>query len=111
MATAAQWPVATAEVNHWKLLEAPEEIASFATPSQIEAAFHFVLDGEYYGGYLRSEPLSRADAKRFADGAPRLQVRYNPAHPDTNVVLNEDNHDNQASGEAGGLGFRVLPGA
>ena len=60
---AAQWPQARAHINTWKVLPltaAPGFFAaaqSFAASDFIEAAFHFILNGEFYGGYLRSLPM------------------------------------------------------
>ena len=99
---AQQWPTAAAEINHWAIVPADQEIASSATPYQIEASFHFIVNGEYSGGYLRSVGLTHHTAETLAKGAPTVNVRYDPANPDSNVVLAEDNADN--------LPFQVIPG-
>lgn len=88
---AASWPKAQAHINHWKLLPAGDSSRSFSQTDVIEAAFHFTLNGEYYGGYLTSLPMGRHDAERYATGSPDLTIRYNPANPDEAVVLTEDN--------------------
>jgi hypothetical protein len=97
---AAQWPITTAEVNHWAVLTADKDAASTATPYQIEASFHFTVNGEYYGGYLRSVAMTHHEAETKAKGTPTVNIRYNPAHPDTAVALAEDN--------AGKLPFRIF---
>lgn len=91
---AATWPTIDAEVNHWAVLPADEEANAFGVPFQIEAGFHFILNGEYYGGYFRSVALAGGEAERLAKGNPTVNVRYNPANPDTVAVLAEDNPDN-----------------
>jgi hypothetical protein len=97
---AAQWPVTAAEVNHWAVVQADEDANAFGTPFQIEAGFHFMLNGEYYGGYFRSVALAGGEAERLAKGNPLVNIRYNPANPDAVAVLAEDNSDN--------LPFRVF---
>ena len=69
---AQQWPPATAEINHWSIVTAHQEIASSATPYQIEASFHFTLNGEYFGGYLRSVALTHHGAEMGAKGEPTI---------------------------------------
>ena len=91
---AATWPTTTAEVNHWAVVQADEEANAFGVPFQIEAGFHFKLNGEYYGGYFRSVALTGGEAERLATGNPSVNVRYNPANPDTVAVLAEDNKGN-----------------
>jgi len=91
---AATWPVIAAEVNHWAVMPADEDANAFGTPFQIEAGFHFILKGEYYGGYFRSVALAGGEAERLAKGTPSVNVRYNPANPDVVAVLAEDNSDN-----------------
>ena len=91
---AATWPVIAAEVNHWAVMPADEDANAFGTPYQIEAGFHFILNGEYYGGYFRSVALAGGEAERLAKGTPSVNVRYNPANPDAVAVLAEDNTGN-----------------
>ena len=99
---AQAWPVATAEVNRWEILNADEEASSVGALYQIEAGFHFILNGEYYGGYLRSVAMVHHEAEIKAKGTPAVQVRYDPANPDSVAVLAEDNEHN--------LPFRVFSG-
>jgi hypothetical protein len=89
--TAREWPQAKAEVNSWKVLSAGEQAESFTQSDFLEAGFSFVLNGEYYGGYLRSVAMGRKEAERLAVGSPAVNVRYNPINPDQVVVLAEDN--------------------
>lgn len=94
VATAKAWPLTTAEINHWKIQSAAEEPGSFSSGYQLEAAFHFTLKGEYYGGYLHSMPMTHHTAETLGQGNPTVNVRYNPTNPDDNIVLPEDNADN-----------------
>ncbi len=100
--TAKSWTLATGEVNHWKIVAADEEFASPGVDSQIEAAFHFMVNGEYFGGYLRSVAMVHREAERLAQGAPEVRLRYDPADPNRVAVLEEDN--------AGSLAFQVISG-
>ncbi len=93
MHLASVWPQTQAHINSWKILVAGDEAESFSQSDLIEAAFHFVLNGEYYGGYLRSVPMARREAEKFAVGSPDITARYNPDNPDQTVVLAEDNSD------------------
>lgn len=88
---AKTWPVVAGEVNHWKVISAGENADSFSTGYQIEAGFHFTLNGEYYGGYFLSIPMGMGEAERLGQGTPAVQVRYDPGNPDSTVVLPEDN--------------------
>jgi hypothetical protein len=99
---ATQWPHTQAEINHWQVLNAEQEVATTGVPYQIEAGFHFKLNGEYYGGYLRSVALTHREAETKATGSPLVNIRYNPANPDETAVLAEDNPDN--------LPFRIISG-
>lgn len=99
---AALWPLTTAEINHWQVLSAEEEISSAGAAYQIEAGFHFKINGEYYGGYLRSVALTHHEAESKATGSPIANIRYNPADPDQTAVLAEDNPVN--------LPFRIISG-
>lgn len=91
---ASAWPIAVGEVNHWSVVDADEDAMSTATPYQIEASFHFKVNDEYFGGYFRSEALVHRQAEVMAKGNPRISVRYDPANPDSSVVLAEDNEKN-----------------
>jgi hypothetical protein len=99
---ARQWPAVQAEVNHWQVLNADEDVATMGATYQIEAGFHFTLNGEYYGGYLRSVAMTLHEAESKGVGSPRVNIRYNPANPDETAVLAEDN--------SGSLPFGVLSG-
>jgi len=99
---AARWPTMRAEINHWQVLNADEDVAAMGAPYQIEAGFHFKLNGEYYGGYLRSVAMGLHEAETKATGSPGVNVRYNPANPDEVAVLAEDNGSS--------LPFRVFSG-
>ena len=99
---AAGWPQARAHINLWKVLPAGDTTESFAKTDFIEAGFHFVLNGEFYGGYVRSVPMGRREAEKLAVGDAEVTVRYNPDNPDQTVVLAEDN--------AGKLPFEVVSG-
>jgi hypothetical protein len=97
---AKQWPTVSAEINHWSIVTADQELASSATPHQVEASFHFTVDGEYFGGYLRSVALTHHAAEVGAKGSPTIIIRYDPANPDSVAVLAEDN--------AGNLPFQII---
>jgi hypothetical protein len=99
---AASWPQAAAKINLWKVLPAGDESESFTQTDFIEAGFSFLLNGEYYGGYVRSIAMGRRQAENLAVGSPSVNVRYNPANPDQTAVLAEDN--------AGMLPFEVVSG-
>ena len=99
---AAGGPQTTAKGNLWKVLPAGDESESFTQTDFIEGGFSFLLNGEYYGGYLRSVAMGRREAEKLAVGSPSVNVRYNPANPDEAVVLAEDN--------AGTLPFEVVSG-
>ena len=91
VAAAKSWPIAEAEINHWQVLDADDDVATTGTPSQIEAGFHFMVNEEYYGGYLRSVAMTHHEAEMKSKGEPKVSVRYNPANPDETAVLAEDN--------------------
>lgn len=99
---AVGWPQTTAKVNLWKVLPAGNESQSFTQTDYIEGGFSFLLNGEYYGGYVRSVAMGRHEAEKLAVDSPSVNVRYNPANPDQTVVLAEDN--------AGMLPFEVVSG-
>jgi hypothetical protein len=99
---AAQWPLIPAEINHWQILPAELELATTGTPHQIEAGFHFKINGDYFGGYFRSVALTHHEAESKTFGNPTVNIRYNPANPDQTAVLAEDN--------PGNLSFRIVSG-
>lgn len=100
---ARTWPMATGEINHWEVKSAEESELTGATPNQIEARFHFSVNGEYYGGYFRSIAMGVHQSETLAKGTPAVNVRYDPTNPDSNMVLPEDN--------AQSLPFRISTGA
>ncbi len=102
IAQAVSWPQTMAEINRWTIVPVEDESASFSNGHQIEAAFHFRLNGEYHGGYVRSTPMSHNAAERLSNGNPLVTIRYNPADPDQVAVLAQDN--------SGKLPFDVFPG-
>jgi hypothetical protein len=102
IALAKSWPTVQAEINHWQVLSGDDDVATTGTPYQIEAGFHFKVNGEYYGGYLRSAAMTHHDAEIKAKGEPKVNARYNPENPDETAVLAEDNGLN--------LPFKVLSG-
>jgi hypothetical protein len=91
---ATQWARTQAEINHWQVQNADQEVATTGAPYQIEAGFHFKLNGEYYGGYLRSSALTHHEAESKAIGNPTVHIRYNPTNPDETAVFAEDNPGN-----------------
>jgi hypothetical protein len=102
VATAKSWPVVEAEINHWQVLNADDDVATTGTPYQIEAGFHFKVNGDYYGGYLRSVAMTHHEAESKGKGEPKVNVRYNPANPDETAVLAEDNSSNLPFGVVSG---------
>jgi hypothetical protein len=99
---AQAWAKATGEVNQWKIVAADEEVASPGLDTQIEAAFHFTVNGEYFGGYLRSVAMVHHEAVMKAKGAQAVHLRYDPADPNATAVFAEDNGEN--------LPFRMISG-
>ena len=102
LASATQWPATQAEINQWAVVTADKDQATSALPYQIEAGFHFKVNGEYFGGYLRSVALTHHEAETKSKGTPTVSIRYNPANPDEAAVLAEDN--------ATALAFPILSG-
>jgi hypothetical protein len=97
---AQSWPLTTGEINLYKIVPADEDANSFATANQIEAAFHFKVNGEYFGGYVRSIGMTHHEAEFLAKGNPPIHIRYDPTNPDSVAVLAEDNPNN--------LPFRII---
>ncbi|HEX4575774.1 MAG TPA: DUF3592 domain-containing protein [Edaphobacter sp.] len=102
IALAKNWPIAEAEINHWQVLNADDDVATTGAPFQIEAGFHFKVNEEYYGGYLRSVAMTHHEAETKSKGEPKVKVRYNPANPDETAVLAGDN--------GGNLPFGIISG-
>jgi hypothetical protein len=97
---AASWPIVTAKLLKSIVLEkdALAEEATAFQDRQVESAFYFTLsdhpNGSYFGGHLRSVPLSDSEAHRALRLIPEdtvVQVRYNPANPDENHTFAADN--------------------
>src|ERR1700759_2529955 len=82
IAHAQSWPMVEAEINHWQVLSADDDVATTGTPFQIEAGVYFKVNGEYYGGYLRSVAMTHHEAEMKSKGEPKVNVRYDPANPD-----------------------------
>lgn len=62
--------------------------------SQVESAFYFTLSGSYFGGHLRTPPVSDSEGHRLLRQLPEdteVNVRYNPANPDQTATLPADN--------------------
>ena len=96
LALAVDWPIITAKLLSSVVL--PKDLAAEGGTAfqdrQIESAFYFTLNGSYYGGHLRSTPLSDTEAHRLIRQLPEdtpVQVRYNPANPDQNHTFATDN--------------------
>lgn len=96
LASAAIWPTTTAKLLKSIVVE-KDPLAEGGTAfqdRQIESSFYFTLDGSYYGGHLRSTPLSDTEAHRLVRKLPEdtlVWVRYNPANPDETCTLATDN--------------------
>ncbi len=99
---AREWPQAVGKVTGFKIVDADAASGGSAMQQQIEAAFYFMLNDDFCGGYVRSAPMTRREAERLATGEPSVVVRYNPADPDELCVLAEDNADS--------LPFAVISG-
>jgi hypothetical protein len=96
LAQCATWPTVTARLLKSTVIE-KDPLAEQGTAfqdRQIESAYYFTLDGSYYGGHLRSIPLSDSEAHRMvrtlAEDTP-VVVRYNPTNPDQTHTLPADN--------------------
>lgn len=93
---ASTWPMLAARMLASKVVE-KDPLAEGGTSfqgSQVESAFYFTLEGSYFGGHLRSGPMSDSEAHRALKLAPedsQVNVRYNPANPDQAIALPEDN--------------------
>jgi hypothetical protein len=93
---AATWPVFTAKLLSSTVVPKDllaEEGTAFQE-FQIESAFYFTHEGGYYGGHLRSTPLSDSEAHRLIAATREdtsIRIRYNPRNPDENHTLAADN--------------------
>ena len=102
IAAAHQWPTCNAKITGWKIVDADPATGASATQQQIEAAYYFMLNDDFCGGYLRSVPMTHHEAELLATGEPSVTVRYNPNDPDQVAVLAEDN--------AGKFPFEIISG-
>ena len=96
LALAANWPVTTAKLLGSVVV--PKDLAADGGTSfqdrQIESAFYFTLNESYYGGHLRSTPVSDSEGHRLIRQLPEdtpVEIRYNPANPDDNHTFAADN--------------------
>jgi hypothetical protein len=93
---ATNWPAAEARLLKSIVME-KDPLAGGGTAfqeRQVESAFYFTLAGSYFGGHLRSAPLSDSEAHRALRILPEdtsVRIRYNPANPDQNVAFAADN--------------------
>jgi hypothetical protein len=93
---AAAWPIITASLLK-STVEEKDPLVEGGTAfqdRQVESAFYFTLEGSYYGGHLRSGPLSDGEAHRALRQLPEdtpVKIRYNPANPDQTIALPDDN--------------------
>ena len=98
LAAAAAWPTTTAKLL--KSAVVPKDVlaegGTAVQDSQVESAFYFTLPEGYFGGHLRSTPVSDSEGFRMLRALPEdleVRVRYNPANPDQAVALPEDNRE------------------
>jgi hypothetical protein len=96
LALAQHWPIANAKLLKSNVVE-KDPLAEGNTAfqdRQVEAAFYFTHEGAYFGGHLRSVPLSDSEAHRALRSVPEdtpVLVRYNPHNPDQAHTLATDN--------------------
>ena len=96
LGAAAGWPTASARLLKSAVV-AKDPLAEDGTAfqeSQVEAAFYFTLAGSYFGGHLRTTPVSDSEAHRLLRHLPEdteVMVRYNPENPDRTATLPGDN--------------------
>ncbi len=96
LALAATWPILTARLLKSTVVprDPLAEPASTIQDSQVESAFYFTHEGAYYGGHLRSVPVSDSEAHRLLRTLPEdtpVIIRYNPQNPDQAHTLPTDN--------------------
>jgi len=98
LAAAQSWPRTSAQMLK-SVVVARDPLADGGTTfqdSQVESAFFFVLNGSYFGGHLRSTPVSDSEGFRMLRAVPEdlaVRVRYNPANPDETLTMPADNPD------------------
>ncbi len=96
ISAAASWPTITARLLKSAIVPKDplaEERTAFQE-SQVEAAFYFTLNGSYFGGHLRTTPLSDSEGHRLLRQLPEdteVTVRYNPENADQTATLPADN--------------------
>ena len=98
LALAASWPIVSAHLLKSAVVR-KDPLAEGGTAfqdSQVESAFYFTHEGAYYGGHLRTVPLSDSEAHRALSSLPEehsVLVRYNPHKPDQTHTFATDNED------------------
>ena len=96
LSAAAGWPAISARLLKSTVVPrdpVAEEGTAFQE-SQVESAFYFTLSGSYFGGHLRTRPLSDSEGHRLLRQLPEdtpVTIRYNPANPDQSATLAADN--------------------
>lgn len=96
LSAAAAWPTISAKLLKSSVVPKhplAEKGIAFQE-SQVESAFYFTLNGSYFGGHLRTTPLSDSEGHRLLHQLPEdaeVTVRYNPADPDQTAALPTDN--------------------
>ena len=96
LSAAVSWPTITAKLLKSAVVpKAPlaEEGTAFQE-SQVESAFYFTLSGYYFGGHLRTPPVSDSEGHRLLRQLPEdteVNLRYNPTTPDQTATLPADN--------------------
>lgn len=102
LAQAATWPLIPAHLLKSTVVPRSPlaEGGTSFQDSQVESAFYFTLvnhaKGSYFGGHLRSTPMSDSEAHRALKLLPEdtpVEVRYNPQNPDQTLTLPTDNPD------------------
>lgn len=86
LAAAAGWPIVGAKLLK-SVVVARDPLAEDGTAfqeQQVESGFYFTLPAGYFGGHLRTVPLSDSEAHRLLRQLPEdlaVAVRYNPEIP------------------------------
>ena len=96
LAAAATWPIVEARLLKSKVVpkDALAEGGTTIQDLQVESAYYFTLESGYYGGHLRSLPVSDSEGHRLLRALPEdhpVKIRYNPANPDQTAALPQDN--------------------
>ncbi len=96
LGAAAAWPTLPAKLLKSTVVS-KDPLAEGDTAfqdSQVESAFYFTFSGSYFGGHLRTTPVSDSEGHRLLRQLPEdteVTIRYNPANPDQTVTLPADN--------------------